>query len=124
MEQSPELRLRVLEMVGVYAARLSVVEPRVLTTVREVLEAPREHTRGRRTSAYKYWGVSYLEHGLVFVNVRKIPDERELEKTVVHELVHARFPYLAHGKRFDSLVRRALRGARFSPYRPRRARRT
>lgn len=119
MEPDPPTRLRVLEMAGVYAARLSVAEPRVLMTPREVLEAPREHTRGRRTSAYKYYGVAYLEHGTVFVNVRKIPDERELEKTVAHELVHMRFPYLSHGRRFDSLVRRVMGGARFAPYRKR-----
>ena len=96
MELDPALRLRVLEMAGIYAARLAVPEPRVLMTQKEVLEAPREATRGRRTSAYKYYGVSYLEHGMIFVNVRKIPDERELERTVAHEMVHMRFPYLSH----------------------------
>ena len=119
VELDPALRLRILEMAGVYAARFSIPEPHILMTVKEVLEAPREQTRGRRTSAYKYYGVAYLEHSMMFINVRKIPDERELEKTIVHELVHLRFPYLSHGKRFNSLVRRALRGARFPPYRRR-----
>lgn len=119
MKLDPALRVRVLEMAGVYAARLSVPEPLVLMTQKEVLEAPREHTVGRRTSAYKYYGVSYLQHNTIFVNVRKIPDEAELEKTVAHEMVHMRFPYLSHGKRFNSLVRRAMRGGRFAPYRRR-----
>lgn len=119
MKLDPALRVRVLEMAGVYAARLSVREPLVLMTQKEVLEAPREHTVGRRTSAYKYYGVSYLQHNTIFVNVRKIPDEAELEKTVAHEMVHMRFPYLSHGKRFNSLVRRAMRGGRFAPYRRR-----
>lgn len=119
MELDPALRLRVLETAGIYAARLAVPEPRVLMTQKEVLEAPRESTRGRRTSAYKYYGVAYLEHGMIFVNVRKIPDERELERTVAHEMVHMRFPYLSHGKRFNALVRRAMRGGRFAPYRRR-----
>ena len=119
MKLDPALRVRVLEMAGVYAARLSVQEPLVLMTQKEVLGAPREHTVGRRTSAYKYYGVSYLRHNTIFVNVRKIPDEAELEKTVAHEMVHMRFPYLSHGKRFNSLVRRAMRGGRFAPYRGR-----
>lgn len=124
MKLDPALRVRVLEMAGVYAARLSVQEPLVLMTQKEVLGAPREHTAGRRTSAYKYYGVSYLRHNTIFVNVRKIPDEAELEKTVAHEMVHMRFPYLSHGKRFNSLVRRAMRGGRFAPYRRRAAGKT
>lgn len=119
MRLDPDLRLRILEMVGVYAERFSIPEPRVLLTTREVLEAPRETTEGRRTSAYKYYGVSYMLHNTVFINVRKIPDERGLEGTIVHELVHMRFPYLSHGRRFNALVRRGLRGGRFGPYRRR-----
>ena len=121
MKLDPDLRLRILEMVGVYSGRFSIAEPGVLLTTREVLEAPREMTEGRRTSAYKYYGVSYLMHGLVFINVRRIPDERVLENTIVHELVHMRFPYLSHGRRFNGLVRRGLRGGRFAPYRKRAA---
>ena len=79
----------------------------------------KEMTEGRRTSAYKYYGVSYLQHSLVFINVRKIPDEKVLENTIVHELIHMRFPYLAHGKRFNKLVRQGLRGKSFLPYRKR-----
>ncbi len=80
---------------------------------------PREMTEGCRTSAYKYYGVSYLPHNLVFINIRKIPDEKTLENTIVHELIHMRFPYLAHGKRFNKLVRQGLRGKTFSPYKKR-----
>ena len=79
----------------------------------------KEMTEGRRTSAYKYYGVAYLEHNLVFINVRKTPDEKTLENTIVHELIHMRFPYLAHGKRFNKLVRQGLRGKSFAPYRKR-----
>lgn len=120
MRYGPELRLSILEKVGIYSARFSIAEPRVLFTTREVLDAPREITSGRRTSAYKYYGVSYLKHQTVFINVRKIPNERVLEDTIVHELVHLRFPYMAHGKRFNALVRRGLRGGRFAPYKKRR----
>lgn len=120
MKYGPELRLSILEKVGIYSARFSIAEPRVLFTTREVLDEPREITSGRRTSAYKYYGVTYLRHRTVFINVRKIPNERVLEDTIVHELVHLRFPYMAHGKRFNALVRRGLRGGRFAPYKKRR----
>ena len=119
MKLDDDLRLQILEKVGVYSNRFSISEPQILLTTKEVLDAPKEMTEGRRTSAYKYYGVSYLLHNLVFINVRKIPDEKTLENTIVHELIHMRFPYLAHGKRFNKLVRRGLGGKIFPPYRKR-----
>ena len=119
MKLDPDLRLRIMEMVGVYSARFSIPEPTLLLTTKDVLDAPREMTEGRRTSAYKYYGVAYLRHNMVFINVRKIHDEKTLENTIVHELIHMRFPYLAHGKRFNRLVRQGLRGKTFRPYRKR-----
>ncbi|MDI1495340.1 MAG: hypothetical protein K8823_648 [Cenarchaeum symbiont of Oopsacas minuta] len=116
MKLDPDMRLQILEKVGVYSARFSIQEPYIVLSTKEVLEMPVEITSGRRTTAYKYYGVSYLSHNLVFINVRKIPDEKVLENTIVHELVHMRFPYLSHGRRFNSLVRRGLKGSRFPPY--------
>lgn len=115
----PDLKLEIQEKVGIYSNRFSISEPTLLLTSKDVLDAPKEMTEGRRTSAYKYYGVSYLQHNLIFINVRKIPDEKALENTIVHELIHMRFPYLAHGKRFNKLVRRGLKGKSFLPYRKR-----
>jgi hypothetical protein len=115
----PDLKLQILEKVGIYSNRFSILEPKILFVTKEVLDMPREMTEGCRTSAYKYYGVSYLQQNLVFINVRKIPDEKTLENTIVHELIHMRFSYLAHGKRFNKLVRQGLRGKTFSPYKKR-----
>ena len=119
MKLDADFRLEILEKIGIYSSRFSIPEPKVLLTTREVLDMPKEMTEGRRTSAYKYYGVSYLEHNLVFINVRKTPDDKTLENTLVHELIHLRFPYLAHGKRFNKLVRQGLRVKTFLPYRKR-----
>ncbi len=119
MKLDQDLRFRVLEKVGICSSRFGIAEPKVVLTTREVLELPREITEGRRTSAYKYLGVSYLQHNLVFINVKKIPDEKTLENTIVHELIHVRFPYLSHGRRFNRLVRQGLAGKNFKPYRKR-----
>jgi predicted metal-dependent hydrolase len=80
---------------------------------------PKEITAGRRTTAYKYYGVSYMQHNLVFINVKKIPDEKALDDTIAHELVHLRFKYLSHGRRFNKLVRQVLKGKTFAPYQKR-----
>jgi len=119
MKLDSELQLQILEKVGIYSNRFSIPEPKILLSTKEVLDMPKTMTEGRRTSAYKYYGVSYLQHNLVFINVRKIPDEKVLENTLVHELIHMRFPYLAHGKRFNKLVRQGLRGKTFLPYQKR-----
>lgn len=119
MRLDPELRLTILEKIGIFSGHLSITEPQVLLTTKEVLEMPKELTAGRRTTAYKYYGVSYMLHNLVFINVKKIPDEKALDNTIAHELVHLRFPYLAHGRRFNKYVRQVLRGKTFPPYRKR-----
>ena len=116
MKLDSELRFKILEKVGVYSARFSIVEPQILLTTKEVLELPRKITEGRRTSAYKYLGVSYILDNVVFINVRKIQDDKMLENTIVHELIHMRFPYLSHGRRFNKMVRRGLAGITFKPY--------
>ena len=119
MKLDPDLRLKIYEKVGIYANHFSISEPKVLLTTREVLDMPREMTEGGRTSAYKYLGLSYNKQNLIFINVRKISNDKILENTIVHELIHQRFPYLSHGKRFNKLVRQGLRGKKFSPYQKR-----
>ena len=119
MKLDDELRLVILEKVGIYSKRFSISEPHVFFTNKEVLTASKEITEGCRTTAYKYYGVSYLEKNAIFINAKKIPDEKTLENTIVHELIHQRFPYLSHGKRFNKLVRQGLRGKRFDPYKKR-----
>lgn len=119
MKLEPDLKLQILEKVGIYSNRFSIPEPKVLFTPKEVLDEPKELTEGRRTTAYKYYGISYMQSNLIFLNVKKISDEKILENTIVHELIHMRFPYLAHGKRFNRLVRQGMRGKLFPPYRKR-----
>ena len=119
MKLDADLELQILEKIGIYSIRFSISEPKMLLTTKQVLDMPKEMTEGRRTSAYKYYGVSYLQHNMIFINVRKIPDEKNLENTLVHELIHMRFPYLAHGKRFNKLVRQGLKGKTFLPYQKR-----
>ena len=116
MRCNGELRLTILEKIGIYSARFSIAEPITYLSTKEVLDAPKKYTQGRRTSAYKYYGVSYLKHNRVFLNIRKIPDMITLEDTIVHELIHLRFPYLSHGKHFDELVQKGLGGGAFKPY--------
>ena len=76
MKLDADLELQILEKVGIYSNRFSIEEPKILLTTKAVLDSPKEQTEGRRTSAYKYYGVCYYQHNLVFINVRKTPDEK------------------------------------------------
>ena len=69
MKLDPDLRLQILEKSGIYSSRFSISEPTVLLTTKEVLDVPKEMTEGRRTSAYKYYGVSYLRMSIVVENL-------------------------------------------------------
>ena len=106
MKLDPDLKLELLEKAGIYSNRLSIDEPKIVFKTKEVLAMPKQITEGRRTTAYKYYGITYLDHNLVFLNIRKMPDEKTIENTLVHELIHLRFPYLSHGKKFNKLIRR------------------
>ncbi len=119
MKLDDDLRLEILEKIGIYCNRFSIPEPKVMLTTKEVLDMPKKMTEGRRTTAYKYYGVSYIPENLVFINVRKISDPKLLENTLVHELIHLRFPYLSHGRRFNKLIRQGLKGKTFPPYKKR-----
>ena len=44
MKLDPELRLQILEKVGIYANRFSITEPEILLATKEVLNAPKEMT--------------------------------------------------------------------------------
>jgi Zn-dependent peptidase ImmA (M78 family) len=121
MKLTDDLRLEILEKVGIYSNRFSITEPKLLLSTKEVLDMPKEMTEGRRTTAYKYYGVSYIPENLIFINVRKIPDEKILENTIVHELIHLRFPYLSHGRRFNKLIRQGLKEKTFPPYKKRKS---
>ena len=80
MKLDPDLRLGICEKVGIYAKRFSIPEPKILLTTREVLDMPKEMTEGARTSAYKYLGLSYNNQSLIFVNVKKISNEKITKK--------------------------------------------
>ena len=40
---------------------------------------------------------------------------RTQKETLVHELVHYRFPSIQHGKRFEQRIKEILRGKTFEP---------
>jgi hypothetical protein len=58
-------------------------------------------------------GLCSYYYRIIFVNIRGSRTLRELQKTLVHELVHYRFHYLSHGTRFEERIKLILRGKEY-----------
>ncbi len=115
MKLTPSLQKFINSEIEKWSKNMSVLlSVNVLTKTKQVLDLPRSFTEGRRTSAYKYLGVAFLEpldsKHVVFLNVLKHKSRTELRHTIVHELVHFRFPYLSHGYGFDFIINSVLKG--------------
>lgn len=110
MKKTPSIQIFIEEKVAKYCKQLSINRPTILTKTRQIKDLPKDMTRGRRTSAYKYYGVSYISYNTVFLNVRKITNRKSLDNTIRHELVHMRFPYLSHGLNFYEKVKQLKKG--------------
>src|SRR5438132_1241306 len=100
MKLTPSLRSWIDRTVTKHSEQLSINKPQYILKISELLSLPKEVTKGRRTSAYRYYGVIYPEHGLIFLNVRKAESRPDLRYTIAHECVHLRFPYLKHSSKF------------------------
>lgn len=106
----------VMELMEKYAESFSIKMPKVWMTRKEVLDAPLYITKGRRTATHRYFGVCFRKDNVIFINVKSHPNHARIKKTIVHEIVHMRFPYLRHGKKFDSYIEKGLNGESFKPY--------
>lgn len=119
MKLTPRRKEIVMELMEKYTKNFSVDMPVVWMTRKEVLDAPLYITAGRRTSTSRYYGICYKRHGVIFINVKSIPNHNQLKSTIIHEIVHMRFPYLKHGDKFEAYVQKGLNGECFKPYKSR-----
>jgi predicted metal-dependent hydrolase len=119
MRLTADLIKHIDEIVTYYSKRLNIEKPKYVLRVKDVLSLPREITKGRRTSAYRYYGVAYIKHKTLFFNVKLLPTIKRLDLTIVHELVHLRFPYLKHGSKYRKKIQDVIDGKTFKPYRKR-----
>lgn len=63
----------------------------------------------------KQWGHYYHARDslgrIIYLNIAKHKDMAELLYTIVHELVHVKYPELRHGSKFEKLVSKTLQTA-------------
>lgn len=91
-----------------YCSQLGLdVIPKIVWTKKELLGMgipgkglASKTTLGRCCRKDKVIYVAYSKHG----------DLRHLDDTLRHELIHFRFPFLQHGKKFDRLIKELKKG--------------
>lgn len=101
-----------------YSLQIGIDErdiPSIMFTRKEVLAKP--ETIGTRNTR-RYYGVYFDDINTVFINVKHFQTRGRLRQTLVHELVHKRFPYMGHGPNFEKKVQDILKGKKFKPYKP------
>ncbi|MCE2497812.1 MAG: hypothetical protein J4F28_02235 [Nitrosopumilaceae archaeon] len=99
-----------------YSRLLAVPMPHLMFRPKDILGLPRHITKGRRSSIYRYFGVCYRRHRIIYLAVGKFDTIGDLRRTIAHELVHLRFPYLRHGTRFETIIDRVINGEQFKAY--------
>jgi hypothetical protein len=103
----------ILNQVARYAKQIGIAEqdmPSVVFTRKEVLAMPKELTAGRRTVTHKCLGICFCGAKTILINVKKHTSFKDLQRTIIHELVHYRFRYLKHSTRFEDRISRILEG--------------
>ena len=116
MKLTARRREIVMELMEKYTENFSIKMPEVWMTRKEVINAPLHITKGRRTATHKYYGLCFKKYNVIFINIKGLPNHARMKETIVHEIAHMRFPYLRHGKKFNSYIKKGLNGECFKPY--------
>ena len=75
-------------------------------------EDKHRHSNCEPNSKYNK-GISCNKCNTLYINIEQNNDIRDLENTIVHELVHLRFPKLRHGEEFFTTLGMILMGKRY-----------
>lgn len=119
MKATRRFRTHVRDRVAMYARRVNVKVPMVACTTEEVRRLPRLMTGGSKEDemarAGMCFGAYFRVPHMVYVNLGEHDDLFEVESTIIHEIVHARFRTLGHGDAFDRMCDVLMLGGRFPP---------
>jgi hypothetical protein len=89
--------------------------PDLVFTPKEVLEMPKNLTKGFRSVLHRYYGICFYQAKTIFLHLGRIKNQNKLRKIIIHELVHYRFPHLSHRK-FEDRIKLIIRGKKYKKY--------
>ena len=115
MKATPAKRMLVMNMIADIADQIACPMPKVFLTRKEYLSV--EYTQSR-TVTHRKLGMCHVPQKSnpvfwVFINIKRHDSTADLKETVYHEMTHARFPYLPHGRKFEAKMREIAKGKRF-----------
>lgn len=58
-----------------------------------------------RFNSKQVWGSIHTPQNIVFINLKKNGTQEELEDTIIHELLHAKYPKLSEKKLKEKIAR-------------------
>lgn len=113
MKPTNQLRALVRQSTILYAERLSIKTPHVVFTRVGMTALPK---RFETYDIRKSYSVCYPREGVIFINLARHKTLDQLLESIVHEMIHMRFPTLKHGRKFENTATRMFLGATYKPY--------
>lgn len=119
MELDEHRRLWIMRKFNKYSKQIGLTrfQKPIIVLDKQIQEVPVHMTNWSGTKlkdvakGATYGGVS--QNLFTFINVSRHDSIEDLEDTIVHELVHIRFPKLEHGKQYQKRVDQILGGKEY-----------
>lgn len=108
---------RLEDYLELYCCQIGILPdevPSLYFKKKEFYDRLKNHS-GRTYRKKNYWGKCNWSNRSILVDGYINRNYRQMHHTLVHELVHFRFPWMNHGKKFDFMVKGIIKGARFEP---------
>lgn len=123
MKLTPSLKDYIITNFEKYAAQMGIPEhelPSLVFTSKDWASLPKvSNVKNISRKSARVYGAYCRNINTIFLNVRKSPSRVRLRETIVHELLHVRFPYLRHGRYFDDGIDKVIKKKKsFPPYKP------
>lgn len=104
---SEQLGLTIDEVPDLVFTRKELIE------ISKSLEISDKIILGKLTVTRRYYGITYKESNIIFLNIKIHNTRKELIKTIVHELIHLRFQKMKHGTKYEERIKNILNGKKY-----------
>lgn len=105
MRASEELDRFIAIITDYYRKRMGITNKKVPDIITAGIVLPEKEGSELNDDVY---GKYFPAADLLYLNINEIPDYEKLEYTIVHELIHVKYPKLKHGVEFENKVGEVL----------------
>lgn len=105
MRASEEVDRHIAIFTDYYRKRMGISNKKVPDIITAGIVLPEKEGSELKDDVY---GKYFPAADLLYLNINEIPDYERLESTIVHELIHVKYPKLKHGLEFDHKIEEVL----------------